>query len=154
MSVSHDRSTLAKTFIIGLMALLPVALTVAVVAWSAGVVYRYVGPGSAVGRFLVSVGLSFASTHFTAYLGGLVLVIVAVYALGLACRYGLKAPLQSAVSATFRRVPLVSKVYDLAAKLVSVFDRKEDSALNSMTPVWCYFGGEGGVAVLALLPTA
>jgi uncharacterized membrane protein len=32
-------------------------------------------------------------------------------------------------------------------------DRKQGDGVKSMRPVWCFFGGEGGVAVLALLPS-
>src|SRR4029077_4910189 len=31
-------------------------------------------------------------------------------------------------------------------------DRKNQDGLKSMSPVWCFFGGEGGAAVLGLLP--
>jgi uncharacterized membrane protein len=34
-----------------------------------------------------------------------------------------------------------------------MLDQKEQTDLKTMSPVWCFFGGEGGAAVLALLPT-
>ena len=34
-----------------------------------------------------------------------------------------------------------------------MFEPREDSSLKNMAPVWCTFGGEGGTAVLALLPS-
>jgi hypothetical protein len=33
-----------------------------------------------------------------------------------------------------------------------MLERKEQTDLKTMSPVWCFFGGEGGAAVLALLP--
>ena len=32
-------------------------------------------------------------------------------------------------------------------------DKKGGDGIKSMSPVWCFFGGEGGAAVLGLLPT-
>jgi uncharacterized membrane protein len=52
-----------------------------------------------------------------------------------------------------RRIPVVGSIYDIADRFVTMFDKKDDPALKSMTPVWCCFGGEGGTAVLALLPS-
>ena len=51
-----------------------------------------------------------------------------------------------------RRVPLVGNVYDLSKRFVAIVDRKDGDSLQSMRPVWCFFGGEGGAAVLALCP--
>jgi uncharacterized membrane protein len=34
-----------------------------------------------------------------------------------------------------------------------MLDRGEQTDLKTMSPVWRFFGGEGGAAVLALLPT-
>jgi uncharacterized membrane protein len=31
-------------------------------------------------------------------------------------------------------------------------DRKDQDGLKSMSPVWCFFGGDGGAGVLGLLP--
>ena len=33
-----------------------------------------------------------------------------------------------------------------------IVDRKDGDGLQSMRPVWCFFGGEGSAAVLALCP--
>jgi uncharacterized membrane protein len=34
-----------------------------------------------------------------------------------------------------------------------MFDQKDESELKAMSPVLCHFGGEGGTAVLALMPS-
>ena len=55
----------------------------------------------------------------------------------------------------FFRAPIrtFGNVYDLAHRFVGMLDRKEQTDLKTMSPVWCFFGGESGTAVLALLPT-
>ncbi len=150
---TRPRSALFQTFLVGLMALMPLALTVAVIAWIAGIIARFVGPESLIGRLIMSIGLPFAdSRQMLAYAIGTLFVIIFIFLIGTLVRHNLKLPLQRMAADMLRRVPLLGQVFDLANRLVDMFNRKEDPALNSMTPVWCFFGGEGGTAVLALMP--
>ena len=142
-----------RTFMAGLLAVLPVILTVSVIIWVARLVDQFVGPGSTVGRLLVSIGLTVVETRMVAYLIGIAVVLCAVYVLGLFAETGLQRRLQAFMASGLRRIPLIGSVYDLAHRFVGVLDRKEQADLRSMRPVWCFFGGEGGAAVLALLPT-
>ena len=65
-----------RTFVAGLLAVLPVALTVAVIVWVASVIDQFIGPHSAVGRLLVSIGLTVVETKIAAYLIGIVFVLI------------------------------------------------------------------------------
>ena len=38
-------------------------------------------------------------------------------------------------------------------RFVAIVDRGDQGDLKSMSPVWCFFGGEGGAAVLGLMPS-
>jgi uncharacterized membrane protein len=136
-----------------LLAVLPVVLTVAVIVWVASLIDQFIGPHSAVGKLLVSIGLTVVETRIAAYLIGIVFVLWAVYMLGLFVQAGLQRRLQVLVDDVLRRIPFVGSVYDLAHRFVGMLDRKEQTDLKTMSPVWCFFGGEGGAAVLALLPT-
>jgi uncharacterized membrane protein len=137
----------------GLLAVLPVVLTVSVIVWVARLVDQFVGPGSVVGRLLVSIGLTVVETRMVAYAIGIGVVLCTIYVLGLFTETGFQRRLQAFMDSGLRRVPLVGSVYDLAHRFVGMLDRKEQADLQSMRPVWCFFGGEGGAAVLALLPT-
>jgi uncharacterized membrane protein len=143
-----------RTFVAGLLTVLPVVLTVAVIVWVASVIDQFIGPHSAVGRLLVSIGLTIVETKIAAYLIGIVFVLSAIYVLGLLVQAGLQRRLELFVDGLLRRIPLVGSVYDLAHRFVGMLDRKEQQTdLKTMSPVWCFFGGEGGAAVLALLAT-
>lgn len=50
------------------------------------------------------------------------------------------------------RIPLVSSLYDVIKRLIATVDRRNQEGLKSMSPVWCFSGGEGGAAILGLLP--
>jgi uncharacterized membrane protein len=143
-----------RTFVAGLLTVLPVVLTVAVIVWVASVIDQFIGPHSAVGRLLVSIGLTVVETKIAAYLIGIVFVLSVIYVLGLLVQAGLQRRLELFVDGLLRRIPLVGSVYDLAHRFVGMLDRKEQQTdLKTMSPVWCFFGGEGGAAVLALLAT-
>jgi uncharacterized membrane protein len=142
---------LIRPFVAGLLVVLPVVLTVALLAWVVNFIYGFVGPGSLFGRGLVALGIGFVSSHIVAYLIGIGFVVAAVYFLGLIVETRVRQQLGHAVDTLLHRIPLVGNIYDLAKRVVAIVDRKEGD-LESMRPVWCFFGGEGSAAVLALCP--
>ena len=73
-----------RTFIAGFLVLLPVAVTITVIVWVGTFIYAYLGPGSAIGRILISIGFNFSSSPAAAYALGAVVVVGLVYLLGLA----------------------------------------------------------------------
>jgi uncharacterized membrane protein len=143
-----------RTFVAGLIAVLPVILTVAVIVWVGSVVDQFVGPQSGFGRLLTSIGLRVVDTKVAAYLIGVVFVLTAIYMLGIFVQAGLKNRLQIFAERSLGRIPLIGNVYNLAHRFVGMLDRKQETDLKAMSPVWCFFGGEGGTAVLALMPTS
>lgn len=143
----------AACFLAGLLVVLPIVLTIGVVAWVAGFVFQLIGPGTPVGRALESLGLHFATNSLAAYVLGWIVVLAVVFCLGLLVEAGAKRFLTRFFDALTRRVPLIGGVYGTAKQLVAMFDRKNESEIKSMCAVWCYFGKEAGAAVLALMPS-
>lgn len=146
-------SYIRRVFLAGVLLLLPLALTIGVISWAVIFIYGFVGPGTFVGRSLTSIGLGFSSSAAVAYLIGILVVLAVVYVLGLIAIL-LQERLQEAMSRIMRRIPLVGTLYELSRRFVAMVDRNKDAdGLKSMSPVWCFFGDDGGPAVLALLPS-
>jgi uncharacterized membrane protein len=147
-----------RTFLAGVLALLPIAVTVFVTAWVAALIASYAGPDSIVGRLIirlgVSLGLTISPSSTVAYLLGLAIILGAIFLLGLLVESGLRSFISNSFDWLMTRIPLVSNVYDLSKRFVSLVDRGDQGDLKSMRPVWCFFGGEGGAAVLGLMPSA
>jgi uncharacterized membrane protein len=143
-----------RTFVAGLVAVLPVVLTVAVIVWVGSVVDQFVGPQSTFGSTLISIGLRVVDTKVAAYLIGIIVVLSAIYMLGVFVESGLKHRLQTFADQSLGRIPLIGNIYNLAYRFVGMLDRKEETDLKAMSPVWCFFGGEGGTAMLALMSTS
>jgi uncharacterized membrane protein len=143
-----------RTFLAGVLALLPIAVTVFVTAWVAALIASYAGPDSFVGRLIIrlgaSLGLTISPSSTVAYLLGLAIILGAIFLLGLS----LRSFISNSFDWLMTRIPLVSNVYDLSKRFVSLVDRGDQGDLKSMRPVWCFFGGEGGAAVLGLMPSA
>ncbi len=142
----------ANAIAAGLLAVLPLVITIVIITWVADLVRRLTGPGSLVGGILSAVGLIVVSEEF-AYLAGTLLVLVALYVLGRFVTSRMSGQMGSLLDRVMARVPLVGSVYGLTNRFVGMLDRREDTDVKSMSPVWCFFGGEASTAVLALLPT-
>jgi uncharacterized membrane protein len=145
--------SIAGTWMAGLLVLLPIGLTIVVVAWLADLLIRFLGPGSIVGRMFAAIGAPLVGDSPFAYLLGTLLLVVAIYPVGLAVQAGLKRPLKALADRTLRRIPLLGSLYDMSDSVVGLLDRRQSADLRAMSPVWCFFGGDG-VAVLALAPSA
>lgn len=142
-----------QTILAGLLALLPLVVTAAAVIWVGNLVHNLVGPGSVMGQLLVSIGLTYATDDVAAYLLGFFAVILCLFVFGILVQSGLKTRIKVMEDRVLRKVPLVGSLYDLTHRFVGIFERQERSDLKNMSPVWCFFGGTGGAAALALLPS-
>ncbi|MDG2383217.1 MAG: DUF502 domain-containing protein [Pirellulaceae bacterium] len=150
----HQRSLLSRFlgyFVAGVLAVLPVVITFAVVAWVTDYIARFVGPGSLVGNGLQSFGLQVVNNDTLAYVVGWVLVLSIVFALGLFVELGAKRMLQSIVDALLTRVPIVSSIYGTSKQLIGMLDKKDEADLQGMRSVFCLFGDKNPTAMLALL---
>ncbi len=151
------RSRLLRTFVTGLIAALPLAMTVAVLVFAVRLVHSWLGPESLIGRLLVGLGFGVGGDGLASYGIGLALVLAGVFGLGLLVEAGLQRGLARTVNALISRIPVVRNLYDLIRRFVDLLAQDKSDGLKSMSPVWCHFGGpdatDGGVAVLALLST-
>lgn len=140
---------IGRVFLAGLLALLPLLVTLFTIGWAVSFLNGYIGPESWFGKQLVSLGVSVGSS--APYVIGLLLILAVIYLLGLVIESRLGGWLSDAVAAAVGRIPLISNVYDLTRRFTDIVDpKKKTGGLTDMLPVWCFFGGEPGAAVLAL----
>lgn len=143
---------LTQVFITGVVAILPLALTIAVLGWIVGLVHNVAGPASMPGKFLRSIGLSVTACEATAYIIGLVVAVLTIFGLGALIEHGAIKRFRSAFDNVLHRVPVLGTVYDASKQMTSIFEPNPDS-LKSMTPVMCYFGPNRDAGMPALMPT-
>jgi len=138
-------------FLAGLLALLPLVITVAVVIWVAGFLGGLLGPQTVVGHQLSRLGMRFSSHSALAYVTGWVLVLGVVFLVGVLVEMGAKKFLGQLVDAVLQRIPLIGNIYGTSKQLVDMLGKKDEADLQGMSVVFCMFGRETGVGLLALL---
>lgn len=144
---------MARVMLAGALALLPLFITILATGWAASLLIEYLGPKSPVGKLLVGLGLSINPNSYAPYLIGILVILLAIYATGLLVESRLSGWVSGATDAVVGRIPVVSTVYGLSKRFTSIAEPASGADLKSMSPVWCFFGGEPGAAVLALLPS-
>jgi uncharacterized membrane protein len=140
-----------RYFVAGVFAILPVVVTVAVVIWVARFVQQFVGPDAPLGRLLGAVGFRFSNDTTIAYIIGWSVVLLVIMVVGVFVEAGARGFVQRTFDALLSRLPLVGGIYGTSKQLVGMLDRKSDTQLTGMRPVFCYFGKDRGCGVLALL---
>jgi len=150
--IKRSFESIVATWLAGLVVLLPLAVTLAVLAWLLSFINRLAGPSSFVGSLFAALGYSFSSHPVLAYLIGTLVLLGAIYLIGLLVQLGLKRPLRALADRTVRRIPVVGGLYNVADRFVGLLQQEQETDIRAMSPVWCLFGGDGA-AVLALAPT-
>ena len=144
-------SNQVRVLLAGLLAILPLVLTIGGTYWVGVLLFEWAGPNSAFGSVLATIGLAVVSSRAVAYLIGFLAIILLLYLLGLLVSSQLRTGITSFVSRIMERTPLIGSVYSLLSRFVGAFGKQGSADTSAMAPVWCFFGGAGGVAVLALL---
>ncbi len=144
---------LLNVFVTGLLAALPLAATLLIFVWGARLVVEYVGPQSFFGGALLRIGLGITGSEVVGYSIGVLVVMLAIFALGLLVQTRLHGMLEALTENIVQRIPVVRSVYDMVKKFVELFAQRDENQVKSMSPVWLHFGGVGGAAVLGLLST-
>jgi uncharacterized membrane protein len=142
-------------FLTGILAVLPLAATVALFVFVLRLTVDSFGPSSLVGSVLTSIGLGVTGSELVGYVIGLAFLLVLIFMLGVLVEKGFQRGLTAALNALVSRIPIVRNVYDTLSRFVALVSKKNDgSGMSSMRPVWCSFGGPGGVSVLGLLSSS
>jgi len=142
-----------STFLAGLLALLPLAITVAIVVWVVGYLGALLGPESLVGRGLRAIGLKFVhqADETTATAIGVAVAVVGIWLLGVFVKQKARHRFARWWNQLVARLPVVSSIYGTAATVVGMLKKDDQAELTAMSVVYCAFGRERGGGILGLL---
>jgi uncharacterized membrane protein len=140
-----------STFLAGLFALLPIVITLGIMAWAGGLLKEWLGPESFVGQTLSQLGLRFVTDPTVASVLSWVAVLLAIWLLGALLKSVGKRRIERAFHAAMERIPLVNVLYGPVAQVVDMLQRDPTDKLQGMKVVYCAFGGEAGAGFLGLL---
>lgn len=152
---------IVSTFLAGLFVLLPIAITIGLMSWVGGILAAWFGPGSVVGNALQRMGglepaepgavTGSTVMDYTAWFVGCLIVLAAIWLLGLFARSVGKDTVARAFNAAVERVPLVNTLYKPVVQVVDMLKKDGNDDMKGMSVAYCAFGGEGGAGFLGLL---
>jgi uncharacterized membrane protein len=145
------RTGLLSTFLAGLFAVLPIVITIGIMAWVGGVLRTWLGPESLVGQALLRMGLRLVTDATVASILGWGLVLLAIWLLGALLKSVGKRRLEISFHAAIERIPLVNVLYRPIAAVVEMLQRDPVDKLQGMKVVYCALGSAGGAGFLGLL---
>lgn len=149
------RTSVIGSFLAGLLFLLPIILTIFIVAYFINFVRGAIGPGTILGDLLTQGGTAILGPDQDrlAFWIGIGLALFGIWLLGLIVKTQAKSILQHYLDRLFARVPFVRSIYSPVSRVVRLVTDKGNGQgdLSSMTVVSCRFGGQNGVDVLSLL---
>lgn len=146
--------SILRPILTGLLAVLPLVITIALVSWIASHIALYLGPRSAFGQGVAQLGAAFVVGDTFAYLIGVAIVLGVLYAIGLVIQSRLRRVWSQFFDETLGRLPLIGTIYNTITRFVALLERRDDVDVESMSPVWCFFSDERRTAVLGLMPTS
>lgn len=161
--IENAINKLIRYFMTGLLAVLPLILTVAFVIWVVRILKDFVGPDTYIGKTLSSLGLRFFEPgvseelkgSFLAYLLGIILVVFGLFVLGVLFEFGARRFFHGAMDHFISQIPILGSLYGSLKQLVDLFDKnKEGAEIKAMSVVYCRFADGGGPGVLALMPSS
>lgn len=145
---------LFRAFFAGLLALLPVAVTIYGSFLLVDFIAQYVRPDSAFGKFLIGVGLSIDAESPVPWGVGFVLLVLVITGFGLVVESRIGPWIIGIFERPLQRIPVVGSILEIVKRMTSAMDASGNDDLKNMSPVWCFFGGDkDGAAVFALLPS-
>ena len=145
------KTGILSTFVAGLFAVLPIVITIGIMAWVGGVLETWLGPESFVGKALSQMGLRIVTDPTVASILGWLAVLLAIWLLGALLKWVGKKRFEMAFSAAMERIPLVNVLYKPVAQVVDLLQRKPTATVEGMNVVYCAFGREGSGGFLGLL---
>jgi uncharacterized membrane protein len=149
--VSLWRNNVVTTFLAGLVVLLPVVLTILIIAWIVGFLRGQLGPGSFLGEILLRGGATITGPGYDtlAFCLGVLIALVGIWFLGVIARSEAQEGISRFIDRIFTQVPIIRTIYNPVSRVVRLTTDKSTD-FSGMSVVACRFKGLE-TDVLALL---
>ena len=145
-------SRLVGPFVTGLVFLAPVILTIILIQWVAGYVIAALGPETMLGGLLARGGMLLTSTTELAFVSGLGIALILIWALGLLFQTRARAKLQGGFDTLLGRLPVIGGIYRPLAQLVRMIGKSPTGELQGMAVVMVRFGADNDIMGLLATP--
>lgn len=149
--VSLWRNNVVTTFLAGLVVLLPIVLTILIIAWIVGFLRGQLGPGTFLGEILLRGGATITGPGYDtlAFGLGVLIALVGIWFLGFIARSEAQESIARFIDRIFTQVPIIRAIYNPVSRVVRLTTDK-NTDFSGMSVVACRFAGLE-TDVLALL---
>ena len=149
--VSLWRKSVVTTFLAGLVVLLPVVLTILIIAWIVDFLRGQLGPGTFLGDILLRGGATITGPGYDtlAFFLGVLIALVGIWFLGVIARSQAQEGISRFIDRIFTQMPIIRTIYNPVARVVRLTTDKSTD-FSGMSVVACRFAGVE-TDVLALL---
>lgn len=144
------RRGVVSNLLAGFFVVLPIVVTVVIMAWFGRYLRALLGPESAIGQALHSIGLRVVTNETVASILGWCIGLGAIWLLGAFVRSTARYRFDTALQSVIARIPVIGSVYRPVVHVVSLLKKDDKSQLKAMRVVFCTFGQEGGSGFLGL----
>lgn len=128
-------------FLTGLFVLLPVLITIGILAWAGEKVKWLLGRESAVGKFLQNLFGQIVDSDTLALVIGYAAILAAIWLIGVLFKSLAKQGIHEAFNKVLGSIPIINKIYKPVAQVVGLLKQDEKNQMASMSVVFCTFGG-------------
>jgi uncharacterized membrane protein len=111
---------------------LPIVITLGIMAWAGGLLKEWFGPQSFVGNALSQLGLRFVTDPTVASVLSWVVVLMAIWLLGVLLKSVGKKRIERAFPAAMERIPLINVLYGPVVQVVDMLQREPTDKLQGM----------------------
>ncbi len=150
-SLNWAWQNLVSVFLAGLFIVLPIAITVAVMAWVGAFLQDWLGPESLMGVGLGKVGARFVTDPTVASVLGWVVALAAIWVLGVFVISLGRNEVEKRFHSMVEQIPIVNILYKPVVQVVDMLKGDGQDNVKGMGVVYCSFGAEGGAGFLGLL---
>lgn len=141
---------IVSTFLTGFFTILPIAITLGIMGWMGGKLQQWLGQDSVAGTALRAVGLRLVTNDTVATLIGWVMVLVALWLMGVFIKSTAKYKLEEVFEAALTHIPIIKSIYRPVAQVVDLLRRDGQAEMQGMSVVYCTFGAEHSAGFLGL----
>ena len=144
------KKRIVATFLAGLFAVLPIMITLAVMAWVGEKARAFLGADSPLGKSLRALGLQFVTNQIVASVLGWLLVLVAIWLVGLLFAATARRKALAAFNHAIESIPLVSAIYKPVSRVIALIRKDSSDDIKTLSVVYCTFG-QSAAGCLGLL---
>jgi uncharacterized membrane protein len=123
------------TFIAGLMAILPLVITIAVFVFLGKYIYAWFGPDSLLGDALIAADTKLSIPQVVSYPLIVIIAVVFIWVVGYFARQYIGKKIGEWFETLIARIPFINKVYHSVDQVVELFRKKDGDAAQALSNV-------------------